>query len=171
MTDTGFHVPTSKVGRFTSTYYSTDKGLVLIESGADSYMLNPDITPRGGGGLVSTAADYLRFAQMVANGGVLDGVRILAPTTVRTMTMNHLPPGRESNPGEGHGIGFGIDLDIARKGVLGNNGTLHWTGAARTHFWIDPATGIVGLFLTQVQTFGFDYDRYMRNLTYQALME
>jgi len=171
MTDTGFHVPADKVGRFASTYYATENGLELIETGSASYMLNPKITPRGGGGLVSTAADYLRFAQMVLNGGELDGVRLLAPTTVRMMTTNHLPPGLESYPGEGYGIGFGVDLDIARKGVIGNNGTFHWAGAARTHFWVDPKAGVIGLFLTQVQTFSFDYDKYMRNLTYQALVE
>lgn len=172
MVDTGFFVPAEKVGRFASTYTSTDDGLELIETGATSYLLDPNITPRGGGGLVSTAADYLRFAQMMLNGGELDGARILAPTTVRFMTRNHLPADepRILN-GFGHGIGFGVELDVARRQMLGNDGMFHWSGADRTHFWVDPKTGIIGLFLTQVRPFNFEYEKYIRNLTYQAFLE
>ena len=173
MVDTGFFVPADKVDRFASSYNVTDEGLELIETGQDSYMLNPNIVPRGGGGLASTAADYMRFAQMLLNEGELDGVRILSPTTVRFMAMNHLPRAdrRIMEGGDGYGIGLGVTIDTALKGVLGNNGSFHWSGLERTHFWVDPRARIIGLFLTQVQPFNFEYDKFMRNLTYQAFLE
>lgn len=170
MTDTGFSVPASKVDRLASRHASYDGAISVIERSAESPKLDASITPSGGGGLVSTANDYLRFAQMVLNGGELDGVRILSPASVRMMTANHLPAGMESYPGEGYGIGFGVDLNMARKGTLGNAGSYHWLGNDRTHFWVDPKARIIGLFLTQAQPFSFDYGKDMRNLTYQALM-
>jgi CubicO group peptidase (beta-lactamase class C family) len=171
MVDTAFYVPANKISRFASTYVMTKDGLQVIETGRGSVMLNPALPPSGGGGLVSTAADYLRFAQMLLNQGVFDGARILAPTTVKVMAMNHLPINdKRMVVGEGYGIGLGLDVDVARKGVIGNNGSFYWSGSQRTHFWVDPQTQVIGLFLTQVSPFDFEYDKSMRNLTYQALL-
>ena len=116
----------------------------------------------GGGGLVSTAADYLRFADMLRRGGEADGVRLLSDRTVRYMTQNHLPGGadleRYGRPlfaettydGVGFGLGFAVTLDPVANKVLGTPGTYTWGGAASTSFWVDPEEDVTAVFLTQL---------------------
>ena len=116
----------------------------------------------GGGGLVGTARDYLRFAHMLLGRGELDGVRILGSRTVDYMTQNHLPGGADLEAfgrplfaettfdGVGFGLGFSVVLDPVKNRVLGSRGDYSWGGAASTIFWVDPAEEIVGMFLTQL---------------------
>ncbi|HVY80645.1 MAG TPA: serine hydrolase domain-containing protein, partial [Steroidobacteraceae bacterium] len=137
----------------------------------------------GGGGLYSTAGDYLRFAQMLANGGALGDVRILAPATVEVMRSNHLAPSlRTGEFGIGvqcmrAGFGFGYDVavydDPALIGVPVGKGTYLWDGAASTFFWVDPTNDVV--FLGMLQRFGGPgmppVQLMSRPLTYQALLD
>jgi CubicO group peptidase (beta-lactamase class C family) len=105
----------------------------------------------GGGGLTSTAEDYLRFALLLLNGGELDGARLLSPPTAELMSAVFAPdtlPGR--NPGEGYGLGVRVVTDRAGRNTLVSNGTFGWSGAYNTHFFIDRDRDIVGIFMTQV---------------------
>lgn len=178
MVDTAFRVPAEKVARFATLYGLTEDdplGLIGDDIGGDYF--NPRLES-GGGGLVSTAADYLRFAQMVLNKGELDGVRLLAPKTVELMTTNHLPPAllpmvlSEPMPGLGFGLGFSVLMDLAQAGIIGSVGSHGWGGWATTRFWVDPQEQLVGIFLTQY----IPSDTYLvaddfRTLVYQALVD
>jgi CubicO group peptidase (beta-lactamase class C family) len=118
--------------------------------------------PSGGGGLVSTAEDYYRFAQMLANGGELEGKRILAPATVRLMTSNHLPANLLTGefgigqhimrPGFGYGFNCAVVFDPAEAALPDGKGTFFWDGAAGTWFWVDPTNDIV--FVAMIQRMG-----------------
>ena len=127
----------------------------------------------GGGGLMSTAADYLRFSQMLLNGGSLDGVRILSPKSVELMTVNHLGDipmgfGRE---GVGFGLGFAVALDQGEIGELGSEGEYNWGGAAGTRFWIDPVEQLIGVFMVQSIPHRTRLASDFKTLTYQAIVE
>jgi CubicO group peptidase (beta-lactamase class C family) len=172
MVDTAFWVPPEKLSR-------------LVDPPADvSIHPDRDVTKpttmfSGGGGLVSTAADYLRFGQMLLNGGELDGVRILSPATVRRMTTNSLPPGiRIANSGgyvgpqggASWGLGFAIRTDAAGSKVPGSVGSFTWNGLWGCYFWVDPAESLIAIQLIQT---GKNYDPFLiafRNLTYGALL-
>lgn len=113
--------------------------------------------PSGGGGLISTAGDYLRFAQMLANGGSLDGKHYLSPLTVALMTRNHVAPEilskfRPDDPGQGYGLGVGVILDPALWRVAGAEGDFTWGGFFDTHWVASPKTGIVAVIMTSVGT-------------------
>jgi CubicO group peptidase (beta-lactamase class C family) len=106
----------------------------------------------GGGGLASTTADYLRFCQMLLNGGELDGVRLLGPRTVSLMTQDHLPPGIDMTMlglGRGFGLGFDVVTDREQSGSIASNGTYSWGGAASTIFFIDPEEEIIMIMMAQ----------------------
>jgi len=150
-----------------------------LEKAARSEYTKPPTTPSGGGGLVSTTVDYLRFAQMMLNGGELDGVRLLGRKTVGLMTINHLPdrtlPFSLPNwphPGYGFGLGFSVVMNLAQTQVLESVGNFSWGGAASTRFWVDPKEELIGLLMTQ-----FRRDNYypltpeFKILTYQALVD
>ncbi|MEH2528654.1 CubicO group peptidase (beta-lactamase class C family) [Bradyrhizobium sp. AZCC 2176] len=170
MIDTGFWVPPEKLAR-----------LVDAPVGAwirpDRDVTKPTTLFSGGGGLVSTAADYLRFGQMLLNGGELDGVRILSPATVRRMTTNSLPSDIQFTGGDmgprgsaTFGLGFGIRSDAASSWVPGSVGSYTWSGLWGTYFWVDPAEQLIAIQLIQVAT---DYGRFtrpFRNLTYGAFL-
>ena len=149
----------------------------------------PDITlaakwKSGGGGMVSTAADYARFLQMFANGGQLDGVRLISRKTIDLMTANHLPPdikmgadmfrfeALEPNPakGQGFGLGFAIRTDQGRNALHGSPGDYFWGGAYGTYFWHDPRERMYVIFMMQSQTARLPYRYLMRELVYQALI-
>ncbi len=127
----------------------------------------------GGGGLLSTARDYLRFSQALLNGGQLDGVRILSPTTVALMTANHLGPITPSlnRPGVGFGLGFAVVLDPGTAGEVGSVGEYSWGGAAGTRFWVDPAENMIGLFMVQSIPHHTNLARQFKALVYQALVD
>lgn len=127
----------------------------------------------GGGGLLSTIGDYLRFCQMLLNGGELDGVRILSPKTVQLMTRNHLPATGEvmARSGTGFGLGVAIAIDQGAIGELGSNGEYNWGGAAGTKFWIDPREKLIGIFMTQSLPHASQIGVDFKYLSYQAIID
>jgi CubicO group peptidase (beta-lactamase class C family) len=153
MSDTGFYVPKEKLSRFAELYgYDADGRLQAVKT---TESLNHDFTANpaflsGGGGLVSTAADYMRFCQMLLNGGQLHGVRLLSPRTVEMMHTNVLAPGlRIGSPGAGFGLDFGVYTDPIAAGGYYGQGTYFWGGAAGTWFWIDPANDLIVIGMIQ----------------------
>ena len=182
MRDTGFHVREGQAHRLASNYVQADDGgLRLAESAAESRFLEPAVTLSGGGGLVSTAADYLRFMRMLGGRGTLEGVRLLGRKSVELMTMNHLPgdladmgrPRFAEMPfaGIGFGLGVSVVLDPARARILGSPGEYAWGGMASTTFWIDPVEDMLVLLLTQLMpSSAYPIRRELRVLTYQALL-
>jgi CubicO group peptidase (beta-lactamase class C family) len=183
MRDTGFNVPQDKLPRLATVYAARMKdGRLDPEPRAANITKLPGL-PLGGGGLYATAGDYLRFAQMLANGGVLGDVRILAPRTVELMRSNHLTPNLQTGEfGVGlqrirPGFGFGYDVavfeDPAKAGAVVGQGTFLWDGAASTFFWVDPTNDIV--FVGMIQRRGGGglppVQAMSRPLTFQALLE
>jgi CubicO group peptidase (beta-lactamase class C family) len=162
MKDTGFFVPPEKRNRFATLYASGQNGELVVNAApgatADDYTTQPSM-PSGGGGMVSTAEDYLRFAQMLLNGGELDGMRILAPATVQLMTSNHLAPGLMTGefsigpaiirPGMGWGYDCAVYSDPLEADEVVGKGTFFWFGAADTWFWVDPTNDLVFVGMTQ----------------------
>jgi CubicO group peptidase (beta-lactamase class C family) len=159
-----------------------DGSLALIDDPATSRYLAPRAICSGGGGLVSTAADYMRFCQFMLNKGELDGVRLLGRKTVELMTSNHLrgdmaamgmPRFSESSyEGVGFGLGFSVMLDPARAQILGTPGEFAWGGAASTAFWCDPAEDMAVLLLTQLMPSStYPIRRELRVLTYAAVLD
>jgi CubicO group peptidase (beta-lactamase class C family) len=181
MTDTAFHIEPAKLSRFPTLYGKTpDDDLGILDEPATSEYLPPIATHAGGHGLVSTAADYLRFAQCILNRGELDGARLLGPKTVDLMTCNHLPSallpiafeGTVPMLGMGYGLGFGVMLDVAQTGVMGSVGDQSWGGHAETYFLIDPQEELVGIMMSQYlpsQTYPIRQE--FRTAIYQALIE
>ena len=137
----------------------------------------------GGGGLVSTARDYLRFAEMMRAGGELHGVRILSPKTVEYMAADHLPGSIDAdgegerpvvnllNLGSGFGLGFGVVRDPVLTGVIGSPGEYSWGGAAGTIFWIDPVEEIVVVSMTQLMGSPWPLRAEVKVLSNAAIME
>ena len=187
MTDTAFSVPEDKVERFSSCYQpAPGGGLKLQDDAQKSTYARPPALESGGGGLVSTAHDYMRFCTMMLQGGALDGVRILSPKTVELFSLNHLPNGQglaEMAPpgafsesgydGIGFSIGCGVNIDVAKTRLPGTTGEYFWGGAASTAFWIDPKEDLTVVFMTQVM--GTDarltLRRDLRTLVYSAMTE
>jgi CubicO group peptidase (beta-lactamase class C family) len=176
MKDTGFFVPEDKLARLAANYGPGDKGgLQIIDAPAQSrYRTRPKLLS-GGGGLVSTARDYLRFCQMLVQGGDLQGTRLLRPETVRQMTTNQLPkealPLRildTTMPGVGFGLGFSVRLaDV--KPELGVPGEYGWGGAASTHFWIAPKQELVVILLQQYMPFTPRLETALKPILYEGL--
>ena len=180
MTDTGFSVPQNTQERLATLYYQTESGqLATLDPPEVSDYTTPPQLFSGGGGLVSTMSDYLRFSQMILNGGELDGIRLLGPRTVSLMAINHLPdhllpmgfPDREL-PGLGFGLGFAVVLDAAQTQVLESVGNIGWGGAASTHFWIDPQEDLIAILMTQFMPLNhYPLETQFKILTYQALVQ
>jgi CubicO group peptidase (beta-lactamase class C family) len=183
MVDTSFHVPADKLPRFAANYTSTPDGrLMLIDDPQKSIFGTKRQVASGGGGLTSTAGDYMRFCQMMLNKGELNGVRLLGRKTVELMMTNHLrgdmaamgqPRFSESSyEGIGFGLGFSVTLDPARAQILGSAGECAWGGAASTAFWIDPVEDLAVIMLTQLMPSStYPIRRELRVLTYQALID
>ena len=183
MIDTDFFVPAAKHERFAANYQAgADGKLQLIDDPGKSRYLSPRKVNSGGGGLVSTASDYLRFAKFMLNKGELDGVRLLGRKTVELMTMNHLkgdmadmgmPRFSESTYyGVGFGLGFSVMIDPAKAHILGSPGEFAWGGAASTAFWCDPAEDMAVVLLTQLMPSStYPIRRELRVLTYQAIVD
>ncbi len=163
MTDAGFYVPQAKRDRFSAVYTTGPNGELKLASASPAgrvadYAAEPTM-PSGGGGMVSTGADYYRFAQMLLNGGQLDGKRILAPATVKLMTSNHVPTelltGQYSiglqvmRPGLGYGYNCAVVFDPPEANLPEGKGTFFWDGAAGTWFWVDPTNDIVFIGMIQ----------------------
>lgn len=183
MVDTGFHVREDQRARFAACYEATPHGgLKLQDDAQTSPFLKPPRLLSGGGGLVSTAADYQRFAQMLLNGGELDGVRILGPKTLRLMCANHLPGGGDltrhsrslfsesTYAGVGFGLGFAVVFDPVQTLLPSSPGEFYWGGMASTAFWIDPVEQVTAVFMTQlIPSSTTTIRRELRSMVYAAL--
>ena len=142
------HYPTdAQMPQLVTAYQKTDKGLVKTEN---SLSMSSKVYFAGGGGLVSTIDDYSHFAQMLANGGELNGKRLLSPRTVKLMSSVHIP---STLPGRTTGEGFGLTVRVIQDAVAGNHrisdGSFGWSGAYGTHFWIDPKEEVVAVMMIQ----------------------
>jgi CubicO group peptidase (beta-lactamase class C family) len=149
MVDTGFYVPKDKLSRLAEYYRYNKEGkleAIPTTSGFNhDFSANPALKS-GGGGLVSTASDYMRFCQMLLNGGKLDGARILSPRTVELMRTDVLPPNMPPAAilgGSGFGLDFAVVMDPIASGGYYGKGTFYWGGAAGTWFWIDPVNDLI----------------------------
>jgi CubicO group peptidase (beta-lactamase class C family) len=140
-------------------------------TGQGAYVGGPRKSFSGGAGLLSTGRDYARFLQMLLNGGELDGVRLLSPTTVRLMTVDHVGD-RYGDPGMGFGLGFAIVEDTGERGVPGSVGEFSWGGAYHSTYWVDPGEDMVVVYFTQVIPAGnIDDHAKLRALVYQAIID
>jgi CubicO group peptidase (beta-lactamase class C family) len=196
MDDTGFHVPTEKAHRLAACYSADPPGqvtfhaterkgtLTLQDDPAKSPFLSPPSFVSGGGGLCSTAADYLTFCRALINGGELGGVRLLGPKTLKLMTSNHLPGGVDlpalsrslfseaTYNGIGFGLGFAVTMDPAKTLIPGSPGEYNWGGAATTSFWIDPVEELITIFMTQVlPSSAYPVRRELRTMVYAAITD
>jgi CubicO group peptidase (beta-lactamase class C family) len=183
MVDTDFHVPGDKAERFAACYVRGADGRPALQDAPEkSRFLKAPIAPSGGGGLVSTARDYMRFCQMLLGRGALGDVRLLGRKTVELMTLNHLngdmaamgqPRFGESNfHGIGFGLGFSVTLDPAKAQIAGSAGEYAWGGMASTAFWIDPKEDLAVVMMTQlIPSSTYPIRRELRVLTYQALVD
>jgi CubicO group peptidase (beta-lactamase class C family) len=187
MKDTSFSVPSSKIERFASCYMPKQGGGLKLQddSGKTPYAEPPKLEG-GGGGLVSTMHDYMRFCRMMLGRGTLDGVQILSPKTVEMFSINYLPDNKLLSDmsaavtfseagygGIGFSIGCGVTVNKALTRIPGSVGEFFWGGAASTAFWIDPKEDLAVVFMTQVM--GTDarltLRRDLRTLVYSALTE
>lgn len=176
MVDTDFHVPAEKADRFAQMYVNSPASLLTPSEmfpGTD-FLIDP-ILEGGGGGLVSSTMDYMRFSQMLLNGGELDGVRILAPLTVDLMHRDQLPEAVKSIGLGNRGTTFGLDFAIIEDTVEAegySKGEYFWGGAAGTWFWIDPVENLV--FIGMIQQAGPmipDVRGTSKRLLYQSIMD
>jgi CubicO group peptidase (beta-lactamase class C family) len=163
MNDTDFHVPETKWARFVNVYSPDGKGGIRPMTDPEAFG-NTHMSPwayykqgksyfSGGAGLASTASDYARFANMLLNGGSLDGARLLSPKTIELMTQNHTAevphPLSIAGPGKEFGLGFQVVTDLAATQTLGSNGMYGWSGIYGTVFWIDPKEKLVSILMVQ----------------------
>ena len=184
MVDSGFVVPEAQRDRLAALYTPTPGTRVAMRVDTmGNRALEPPVCLSGGGGLVSTAADYHRFALMLAGGGELDGVRLLGPRTIRYMASNHLPGGVDLTTfgrplfsettfdGVGFGLGVSVTLDPVKAKVPGSVGDYGWGGAASTAFWVDPVNELTAVFLTQLlPSSAYPIRSQLKQLVHQALL-
>ncbi|MCW8278459.1 beta-lactamase family protein [Pseudomonas sp. PCH199] len=182
MLDTGFQLLEDQRARLTDCWaYAPGKPLKLIDRAGESNLATPARFEGGGGGLVSTTADYHRFCQMLIGRGVLDGVRIVSPRTLDLMTRNQLPGGADlaavsqslfseaGNTGTGFGLGFAMTLDPARALLPGNEGEYFWGGMHSTAFFVDPVEKLHMVFMTQLTPSSDPIRRQLKTLIYSAI--
>ena len=178
MVDTSFTVPAGKAARFAEIYdQAPGGGLRPVPSEEPRTRFREGAKFKsGGGGLVSTVGDYLRFCQMMLNGGELDGVRLLSPKTVALMTTGQLPPERTTYlhgfmPGYGVGLGFAVLEDLGKSELPGSVGEYNWAGAANTYFFVDPKEKLIAVLVTQLFPPGQPLREDLKAVVYQALVE
>ncbi len=195
MTDTAFGVPDAHLHRLAAMYglpdlvgenYDADDLVEASLAGVNERIdvsttyptSTPDVFVRGGLGLFSTVDDYFRFAQTLANGGELDGSRVVGRKTLELMHANRLPPAMMPweimgipTPGYGFGLGSRVLLDVAVSQGTGSIGEFGWAGAATTYYWVDPAEDLVGVFMTQYMTGPEQPNRAFRSVAYQAIAD
>ena len=173
MVDTGFHVPASQLHRVALRHAAGEDGELVVDSRGEPFT-RPPAGPSGGGGLFGTADDYLRFTQMLLDGGELDGVRLLAPRTVEMMRTSHLSAEAAAHvrPGMGFGMDFMIYEDPAAAGEPHAPGAYYWLGIDGTWFWIDPALDFAFVGMIQ-HTGGSQHEVHglSRNWVYQAIVD
>jgi CubicO group peptidase (beta-lactamase class C family) len=182
MADTDFHVHAGKEARFAACYAATPRGgMDLQDDPAKSPYLKPPSLVSGGGGLVSTASDYLKFCHMLISRGTFAGTQILSPKTIELMTRNHLPDDKDlpalsrslfseaTYNGIGFGLGFSVTMDPVKTMIPGSVGEYSWGGAASTSFWIDPKEELIAIFMTQLlPSSTYPIRRELRTLVYSA---
>ncbi|MBT8220981.1 MAG: beta-lactamase family protein [Bacteroidia bacterium] len=180
MEDTFFEVPDEKEDRFVTTYApKKEGGLRPIDHPSTSRYTKTVTMFSAGGGMVSTTDDYLRFCQMLLNGGILDGARILSPKTIELMTKDHckdIPyaggPVVLPAPGKGFGLGFSVVTDLADTGILGSEGTYGWGGAAGTFFRIDPEEDLIYIMMIQLMPNNhLQASSKFQTMVYQAIID
>ncbi|MGB3807197.1 MAG: serine hydrolase domain-containing protein [Erythrobacter sp.] len=185
MDDTGFDIDPSQQDRLADAYaYRPGQAPRLIDKGGESRLMETAKFHSGGGGLISTLADYDRFCTMLVNRGAFDGGRIVAPKTLDLMTANHLPGGADltqmsqslfseaSNAGTGFGLGFAIVTDPARTLIPASKGEFYWGGAYSTAFFVDPVERITCVFMTQLYPSStYPIRRQLKTLIYSALTQ
>jgi CubicO group peptidase (beta-lactamase class C family) len=177
MKDTHFYLPQNKVNRLATVYSAfADKPLERAPDpghmvGQGAYVTGPRKSFSGGAGLLSTAADYAKFLQMMLNKGTFNGNRILAPSSVELMTVNHL--GKIPYPaGQGFGLGFSTCEDLGERGTPGSEGEFGWGGAYGSTYWVDPQEDMVVVYFKQLTpTNGVDDQAKLRTLIYQAIVK
>ncbi len=187
MDDTGFFVPEAKLDRLMACYYRNPTSGQIIQNDPGGrlsvYSRKPNVLS-GGGGLVSTLGDYLSFCRMLANGGELNGVRILSPKTLEFMTRNHLPENKTiaqmgdktfsetRMDGSGFGLGWAVTTDVIATTQPGSEGTYSWGGMASTFFWIDPVEDLITIQMTQLMPSGsYPIRPQLQQLVYTAIEE
>ncbi|HEX4694749.1 serine hydrolase domain-containing protein [Sphingomonas sp.] len=183
MDDTFFAVPAGKIDRLTDCYtFVPGKGRIMYDRAEESAWSRMPKLVSGGGGLVSTALDYHRFCQMCANGGELDGARIVGRKTLELMTMNHLPNRADlssmskslfsetQNAGTGFGLGFAVVQDVAKTMMPGSAGEYYWGGMFSTAFFIDPVERLHMVFMTQMSPSSvYPIRRELKTMIYSSL--
>ena len=182
MVDTDFFVPSDKADRFAANYIKTpSRAMFPIEFPLRADYMKPPAMLGGGGGLVGTMADYIRFADCLRAGGTLDGARIIGARTLELMGANHLQDGKTLNEmaiglfseastvGAGFGLGLASTIDPVAAGSLAS-GDRYWGGAASTYFWYDPDDELTVVFMTQLMpSSSYDIRRQLKNLVYAAI--
>ena len=186
MVDSVFLVAQDKADRLADAYvfHPIEKMRVFDDGGAGSRWAKPRAFHSGGGGLAATLGDYHRFCAMLLNGGTLDGRRVIGEATLRLMTVNHLPDGKDltqvsrslfseaDNAGVGFGLGFAVTLDPAKTLVPGSAGDFYWGGMFSTGFFCDPVQGIHMVFMTQLMPSStYPVRREIKTMIYAALEE
>jgi CubicO group peptidase (beta-lactamase class C family) len=174
MADTGFFVPPGDLDRLAEPVADGTGKLPKLRN-----VTQPPLMLSGGGGMVSTAADYLRFCRMLLGGGMLDGTRLLGSKTVAYMTADHLGTKRRDNStgryllgaGHGFGLGFSVRLVDGESDMPGSAGDYSWGGLAGTQFWIDPKEQLIAIMMIQQPNEFTDYWRLFRALVYQAIVD
>jgi CubicO group peptidase (beta-lactamase class C family) len=183
MSDTAFHVPADKAHRFAACYLADGRGgMTLQDDPTTSAFLAPPAFISGGGGLCSTSKDYLTFCRALLNGGELNGARLIGPKTLRLMTSNHLPGGKDltelstsmfseaTYAGIGFGLGFSVTMNPMLTMIPGTAGEYAWGGLATTSFWIDPVEDLIAIFMTQViPSNAYTVRRELRTMIYSAI--
>lgn len=176
MPDTAFNVPAEKLDRFAANYSRSADGLKLIDGPAQSHYARKVTFFSGGGGLVGTARDYLRFLTMIQNGGELEGHRILRPETVAVMTTNQLPKeafpihfDKEVRHGTGFGFGFSVRTANTKWDPAGRVGEYGWGGAASTHYWVSPVDKLIVITLEQIMPYQWDTEFGVKRIIYDAI--
>jgi len=179
MEDTFFIVPEGKLHRFSKSYDIVAPGQLRVVTRPEYEMRwqpgNHFLSPNSG--MVSTAADYLRFAQMMLNGGELDGKRVVSRKTIKLITSIVVENSESTllqtaTAGYGYALGVAVLEDLAASGLPGTLGEYFWAGAADTYFFVDPAEQLIGLFFTQVYPpGGYALREMLRTFSYQALID
>jgi CubicO group peptidase (beta-lactamase class C family) len=172
MKDTVFGMPDDRAARFPTAYRADAAGALVAYTREEDVYRRFATRPFGGVSVASTAEDYLRFAQMLLNGGELNGVRILGPKTIELMRSDNLPPGTGYwAPGMRYGLGVSVLKDPAQAGILGSEGEFGWPGLASTWFAVDPAQDMVAIVMTQFAPRDVRFDDQFQTLVYQALIQ
>jgi CubicO group peptidase (beta-lactamase class C family) len=169
MNDTGYNLAKANQNRVASVYTLKGK-LSLANEKNEPYLMEGNTLWSGVNGLFSTAADYMKFCQMLLNGGELNGKRLLSRKTLELMTTNqvgNLFPA----PGVGFGFGFAVVTNVADNKLYGSEGVFYWSGAFNTHFFIDPKEKLIAIFMTQLDPYDNYYHAKLRQFVYQAIVD